>query len=116
MPEIRQSPEQYHRNQCVVDGRLVQLTTQECDVLSILLARRGASVPVAVIRHGLWPNPDNEPGAADRVIQARIGMLRRLLGRDAIETVIQNPGTRPGYRIPELPAAHHPTNEATQCA
>lgn len=105
MPEVQQSTEQYHRNECVVDGRIVQLTTQECDILSILLAHRGSVVPVAAIRESLWPNPDREPGAADRVIQARIGLLRRLLGRDAIETVLKRPGERSGYRIPECSPA-----------
>ncbi|KTF70682.1 MULTISPECIES: winged helix-turn-helix domain-containing protein [unclassified Sphingomonas] len=90
----------YHRNQCEVDGRVVQLSVQEADILSLLLASRGQTVTLPSILHALWPNPDREPESAEAVIYRVIYMLRRLLGPGVIFTVNKGLTSPSGYLIP----------------
>ena len=74
----------------VVDGRTIELTRRERDVLGVLAARPGSVVDKAWMLREIW-----QGGADDHAVEVTVGRLRRrLAGSLRIQTV-----HRRGYRL-----------------
>ena len=78
-----------------VDGSTDRLGRRDRVVLTALAVRAGDPVSADELADAIWN--DGPPSSAAKVVQGCVVRLRKLLGRDAIETV---PG---GYRL-ALPA------------
>jgi DNA-binding response OmpR family regulator len=90
---IRMTWPQYRRSQCTADGRVVQLSPTEANVLLFLMLRPGW-VSVNELIEFIYPDPDLEPDAAGKTVSVFIYLLRQRVGRHAIESNV----TR-GYRL-----------------
>lgn len=72
------------RNECTMDGSVIQMTPIMCRVLERLLLRRNTLVPWDEVIEAAYPNPDEEPESARDCIKVIISRHRAL--RIAIET------------------------------
>jgi DNA-binding response OmpR family regulator len=63
-----------------LDGRLIDLTPREFDLLSYLAARPGTVVPKRELVAQVWRQPY---GGADKTVDVHMSWLRRKLGEDA---------------------------------
>ncbi|MGZ4380660.1 MAG: BTAD domain-containing putative transcriptional regulator [Gaiellaceae bacterium] len=78
--------------EAVVDGEPVALPGgKPRALLACLLLDPGRVVSVDTLAEALWSTP---PASAHKVVQVYVSQLRKLLGKDAIET------RAPGYRVP----------------
>lgn len=68
---------QMRRCECTHYGRVVRLTHRECEVLTILLLRRGTPVSTTELIEAIYPNPDSEPDYGVSTIGAFLCRLRR---------------------------------------
>lgn len=69
-------------------GPAIHLPPQQCALLDLLVRARGRCVQADTICAALWPNPADEPaGGASRHIAVLVCLLRRKIGRGAIESV-----------------------------
>jgi two-component system, OmpR family, response regulator len=76
------------------EGREVEITAREFELLSYLTRHAGRVVSKAELYEHVWESHD--PGRGLNVVEVYVGYLRRKLGREAIETV-----RGVGYRAPE---------------
>lgn len=67
---------QYLRQECRHNGRLVRLSYYECELVSLLLMRRGQIVPRGETIEALYPDPDLEPDYAVTLLHQRCMGLR----------------------------------------
>jgi DNA-binding response OmpR family regulator len=72
-----------HRR-AVVEGRSVELSTQECRLAEVLMRHRGQILPREKLLSWVW-GYDFDPGS--NVLDVYIGYLRKKLGQDLIRTV-----------------------------
>ena len=69
----------------LVDGRPVNLgPPRQRALLAVLLAQENRLVPAGRIVDQLWP--DDPPSSADNLVQGYVSGLRKVLGKEAIET------------------------------
>jgi two-component system OmpR family response regulator len=78
------------------DGREIEMTAREFDLLSYLTRHAGQVVSKAELYEHVWESHD--PGRGLNVVEVYVGYLRRKLGREVIETV-----RGAGYRAPDRP-------------
>ncbi len=84
--------------EAIVDGRPARLGgPRQRAVLAVLLLRAGEVVPCSVLVDAVWGN--DPPDSATNLLQGYVSGLRKVLGREVIETA------GPGYRLRALPEA-----------
>lgn len=77
----------------------MHLTPQQARILEVLLVVQPRILTRSELISALWPDPDDEPGDPENIVDVQICRLRRVLGPGMISTFINN-----GYRL-ERPAA-----------
>lgn len=70
---------QYLRSECRHNGRVVSLSRYECELVSLLLMRRGHILSHHQLIEALYPNPDREPDYAVNLMHRRHLALKRKL-------------------------------------
>ncbi len=81
---------QYCRRQCMV---VADLSPQENELLSTLLARHPEPLAAGELVEVLWPDPEDEPCLPENRIGKLVASIRRKIGRGHIEHDGQ------GYRL-----------------
>ena len=76
----------YKKGVVQVDDESVHVPRQPMEILFFLMVHRGNFCPVEDLISAIWPDPDQEPDYAHDMVKVYICRLRKILGRDAIET------------------------------
>jgi DNA-binding response OmpR family regulator len=69
----------YRHAECRFNGRLLQLTRMEAEVLSVLLLHRGCPLTPTDLIEAVYPDADFEPDTARNCVSVFMGRLRKKL-------------------------------------